>query len=375
MYFHRNALLVLLVVALVAALPALTFGSPSSARLSHVRFWADQIQNVEADGSLQRLADSRYDLLVIDDVRSVKGDEGFDVKGAVAMLHSSVGSQGQPKLVLAYVDIGEAEDYRWYWQGNWSVGNPDWIVAQDPDGWAGNYPVLFWRPAWKSILLGSLTSYLDKVLADGFDGVYLDWMEATTFEPVASVAAREGKDARAEMVSLVAQLASYVRSQKPNFIVVPQNALDLARPNDSITAQYLATIDGVAQEGVWFDGTSETVQGDLTSNFTSEYLRDLAVFQSAGKTIFTIDYAQEPDHAVNAYKQAAARGFLEYVALRQLDHLTTTPPPEYAIPEFNESAILLSCALALAMATARRRGSRGKPENARTQRRPLSRFP
>ena len=72
------------------------------------------------------------------------------------------------RRVLAYLSIGEAEDYRWYWQSGWEPGDPDWIVQSDPD-WPGNYYVKFWDPAWQNILY----AYLDRILAAGFDGVYL----------------------------------------------------------------------------------------------------------------------------------------------------------------------------------------------------------
>lgn len=343
--FPRNLPLVssTVVILFVMVLLISSEATAASPALNYVKSWAYQIQDQEVDGNLQKLADSHYDLLVIDETRSIAGLVSYDMKGAVSLLHASLGGNGRSKLVLAYMDIGEAESYRWYWRSGWSVGSPDWIVAPDPDGWAGNYPVLFWRPTWKSILYGSSSSYLDKALADGFDGIYLDWIEAATFDPVVSAAARESKDPRAEMVTLVSQLAAYGRAQKPGFLVIPQNALDLARPTDATTKQYLSTIDGIGQEGVWFDGSSNPTQqqGDLTSNYTAEALQDLSIFQAAGKPVFTIDYAQKPDHVAYAYAQAAAHGFREYVTLRQLDSLSTTPPPSYPVPEFKSTITLI----------------------------------
>jgi len=331
------------IVVLVLVSLILSEATANTTVLQSVRTWAYQIQDQELDGNLQKLADSHYDLLVIDETRSIAGLVSYDMKSAVSLLHASLGSNGRSKIVLAYMDIGEAESYRWYWQAGWRVGNPDWIVAADPDGWAGNYPVLFWRPTWKSILYGSSSSYLDMVLADGFDGIYLDWVEAATFEPVVSVAARESKDPRAEMVTLVYQLAAYGRAQKPGFLVIPQNALDLARPTDAITQQYLSTIDGIGQESVWFDGGSDPMQqqGDVPSSYTAEALQDLSIFQAAGKPVFTVDYATQPNHVAYAYAQAAAHGFIEYVTLRQLDSLSSTPPPSYPVPEFRWTMLTL----------------------------------
>lgn len=86
-------------------------------------------------------------------------------------------ANGGRRLVIAYMSIGEAEDYRWYWQPDWKPGDPDWLCKENPD-WEGNYKVEYWNPAWKQIIYGTGDSYLDKILAAGFDGVYLDLIDA-----------------------------------------------------------------------------------------------------------------------------------------------------------------------------------------------------
>lgn len=84
---------------------------------------------------------------------------------------------GGQRLVISYMSIGEAEDYRYYWQSSWKVGNPSWIKKENPD-WEGNYKVLYWEPAWKTIIYGNNESYLKRILDAGFDGVYLDIIDA-----------------------------------------------------------------------------------------------------------------------------------------------------------------------------------------------------
>lgn len=85
---------------------------------------------------------------------------------------------GGKRLVVAYMSIGEAENYRYYWQTEWNVNPPDWLDAENPD-WAGNFKVKYWMQAWKDIIFGNDVSYLkSKILDKGFDGVYLDIIEA-----------------------------------------------------------------------------------------------------------------------------------------------------------------------------------------------------
>jgi len=89
-------------------------------------------------------------------------------------LHSLKFKQlGARRLVLARLDLGYADDSRFYWQADWSPGTPSWIIGMGPD-YPGQYIVEFWNPAWKSIV----GNYLAGILDLGFDGVMLDGVEA-----------------------------------------------------------------------------------------------------------------------------------------------------------------------------------------------------
>ncbi|MEQ9310137.1 MAG: endo alpha-1,4 polygalactosaminidase [Balneolaceae bacterium] len=82
-------------------------------------------------------------------------------------------ADGGDRLLISYMSIGEAEDYRYYWNESWEPGNPDWIVAENPN-WEGNFKVKYWELDWKSYIYGNTESYLQKIIDAGFDGVYLD---------------------------------------------------------------------------------------------------------------------------------------------------------------------------------------------------------
>jgi len=84
---------------------------------------------------------------------------------------------GGRRLVICYMSIGEAENYRYYWQSDWKPGNPSWLAEENPD-WKGNYKVKYWDSDWQHIIYGNNDSYLKKILDTGFDGVYLDIIDA-----------------------------------------------------------------------------------------------------------------------------------------------------------------------------------------------------
>ncbi|MBU4241160.1 MAG: endo alpha-1,4 polygalactosaminidase [Actinobacteria bacterium] len=325
--------LALIIVAALLCVPALWLIScsppgsdPPEGVMEDVRFFAYQIQDQSWYGDLQKLIDSHYDLLVIDQTRSVKGEEGYDSKGEVARLKSSKNSTGGNKIVVCYIDVGEAESYRWYWRDGWKVGNPDWIVAPDPDGWDENYPVAFWDEEWKGIMKEAI----DRIIEDGYDGIYLDWLEVYSFEPVADAARAEGLDARDELVGFVDELALYARSQKPGFLFIAQNAAELGSIHE-----YVGLFDGITQEAIWYDGGGDPDSGEtegdvpVDRDLTDEYLDALALWRQADKPVFDVEYAEEPANTERAYRLGADQMFKTYVTLTPLDALTETPPPGY----------------------------------------------
>lgn len=82
-------------------------------------------------------------------------------------------ANGGKRLVISYMSIGEAEDYRYYWQPGFRSNQPEWLSGPNPD-WPGNYKVKYWLDSWKTFIYGNNEAYLDKLLEAGFDGAYLD---------------------------------------------------------------------------------------------------------------------------------------------------------------------------------------------------------
>lgn len=116
---------------------------------------------------IAELSFTNYDLLILDlffDNKAFTCEEIQQLKQK---------KNGGERLVISYMSIGEAEDYRFYWKDNWHSNQPDWLVDENP-AWKGNYKVKYWDKDWKNIIYGNETSYLNKVIEAGFDGVYLD---------------------------------------------------------------------------------------------------------------------------------------------------------------------------------------------------------
>jgi cysteinyl-tRNA synthetase len=114
---------------------------------------------------------TNYDLIVMD---CFFNDSEYTVP-EIAQLKTK--QNGGKRLVVSYMSIGEAEDYRYYWQDGWSAHPPEWLEKENPD-WEGNYKVKYWHEEWQEIICGTNSSYLKRILDAGFDGVYLDIIDA-----------------------------------------------------------------------------------------------------------------------------------------------------------------------------------------------------
>ena len=290
-------------VAAIAALIFLCMPARVAPRVSEVRSWAFQLQNVDP----LEIKLSPYDLVVI--------DYGFDRRNATAFPHEVVDlmrtkPNGSKRLIFAYFSIGEAENYRYYWQENWLKTRPEWLEPENPD-WPGNYLVQYWHPEWQTILYGSPNAYLDRILGAGFDGVYLDG--ADKFEQWT----RRRTSAAADMVELISGIASYARAHRKDFLIIPQNGDGLLG-----NSQFLETIDGFGREDLLYSETAAEVRNPQRGIIES--IQRMRPLINAGKPILVIEYTNSPELASSFLREIKELGFVGYVASRDLK--TLSPP-------------------------------------------------
>lgn len=126
------------------------------------------------DAYLQAIAETNFDLVIID---LFYQDDPFTDEEIVAL---KTKANGGKRLVIAYMSIGSAEKYRYYWKSNWGLHHPLWLKRKY-DGYDDEFWVKFWKDDWKDIIYGNESSYTKKILNAGFDGAYLDNVEAFYF--------------------------------------------------------------------------------------------------------------------------------------------------------------------------------------------------
>ncbi len=119
------------------------------------------------DKALAALRAAPNDVLVID----ADHDRTPLTRDEVASLR--VRPDGARRLVIAYLSIGEAENYRSYWKASWDDARPAWLLDENPD-WPGNFRVRYWDRSWQALIFGDDSSLLARILDAGFDGAWLD---------------------------------------------------------------------------------------------------------------------------------------------------------------------------------------------------------
>ena len=300
----------LMMLWLVAAAPAFLAGQTPAPREKAppwaVRSFAIQLQKADPAA----LAASPFPLVVMDFSRDGTDAAAYTPAEIAAIKHGA--KEGSPKLVLAYLSVGEAEDYRSYWRHEWNSHKPEWIGPGNPD-WKGNYKVRFWEAPWQKLL----EDYLDRLIDEGFDGAFLDVVDAGEFWADDGRGAERRPGAEREMVELVKSLAEHARKRHPGFGIFPNGGEGLARFDD-----YVATIDGLFREDIWYYGNRHNRPSEIDGT-----LRALQPVLKARKPVFAIDYVTKVDLIADFYARAAAAGLVPYATVRELDKLVVNPIP------------------------------------------------
>ncbi len=121
-----------------------------------------------------KMHDTNYDALLVE---VFHGRTPLSRQAVETLKYKKIGAR---RMVFAYMNVGSAASYHYYWKANWREGSPFWISApmrDDPD----RYHVEYWRPDWQGVMSGDSNSYLYGIIAQGFDGVVIEGLDAYKF--------------------------------------------------------------------------------------------------------------------------------------------------------------------------------------------------
>jgi cysteinyl-tRNA synthetase, unknown class len=283
-------------------------------------------------------------MLVIDMARDASERQMFTAADIAEFRRRPGAPGGAPdRIVLAYMSVGEAETYRSYWRPAWTsptwapMLRPSWLGRENKE-WKGNYLVRYWQPGWQRLivaprrsqlealrqsLLGADIPYIDTILEAGFDGVYLDRVDA--FAPWE----KDFPGAPDAMRAFVAVISAYAKARRPGFLIVPQNGEELTRD-----ASYVKVIDGIAKEELIFGleaGERENPPDEIS--YATDVLSGVA---KTGRPVFVVEYVSDVDKQQTALRLLTQRRFVPTFTVRDLNVPPTLPPflaaPVTALP-------------------------------------------
>jgi cysteinyl-tRNA synthetase, unknown class len=271
--------------------------SKSRSSLRSAKSWAYLLQGIDTG----RLARTAYDVLVLD------GGDGENGLGKRQLQQLKRKPDGSPRLVLAYINIGEAEDYRSYWNSAWTQQPPAWLGSANQH-WKGDHRVRHWHQGWRDIVFGHPASVLARIIEVGFDGAYLDRVDVYQFW------CGERPTSFADMVAFVEDLSNWAKARKPGFMIVAQNGEELLQD-----ARYRAAIDGLGKEDFLFGDRGNDVLNLATRIERAEQLIGLAT--ADGIPVLAIEYARNPENQELARQRHGQIGSSLYFGPRSLAYL------------------------------------------------------
>lgn len=298
--------------------PASVLPARSGPALTQAKTWGYQLQQFRA-----ARVPTEIDMLVVDYTHAGAPSSAVS-RADVDRLR--IRPDGSPRIVLCYLSIGEAENYRPYWRRRWSTAPPAWLGPEN-EAWKGNFPVRYWDPDWQSIIVGPNRNppalwdrilaaifappqpYIDQIIDAGFDGIYLDRVDAYE-KPL-----DRRPTAKSEMIAFVETISSYAKARRPGFLVVPQNGESLlADP------RYRRSIDGVAKEDLLYGLSGDGVKNSAADvKYSAAHLNRL---KAEGRPVFVVEYLANETDRVSAAEELRKLGYVAVFTERGL----ATPP-------------------------------------------------
>jgi cysteinyl-tRNA synthetase, unknown class len=324
----------------------------TSTGVKTVRHWGYQLQGSSGRGkgktrplSAAELHAVPHDLIVTDMTK----DGTFKNSFTRAEVDSLKKRKDAQSVIVSYISIGEASDYRDHWQDNWTTytdpalraageptaNAPAWLGAWN-EQWPNSRKVRYWDPAWQAVIFNNeKTGWLDKIVAAGFDGAYLDIVDGYYHwgcEIAQSSQCRAGdpaneRESASRMIDFIVALSQHARKTNPDFIVIPQNGayiIDALEDEDHKRRDaYLEHINAIACEDLFFKGDKPENNGFAPDTEAIDALvRD---FLEPGVVVMSVDYLSDNKKVSKFYSEATDKGFLPYAAPKRELNVMGTP--------------------------------------------------
>src|SRR5690606_3324407 len=139
------------------------------------------------------------------------------------------------------------------------------------------------------------------------------------------------QDYRQEMRNFVIGLSKYAKQEKANFLIIPQNGIELVSQNEEPTGppaeDYLHAMDGNGQEDLFFGYDEDDKATDPAE--TNRLVKYLNISKQAGNTILVSDYCSTAKNISNSYTWNQERGFISFAATESELNISPKVPVQH----------------------------------------------
>jgi cysteinyl-tRNA synthetase len=266
---------------------------------SNVRSWGIQYQGFNSS-SVNNIDNSAVDVAVLG---------RFDGSGK-EWQSLDITRLAKKKWMFSYIAVGQAQTIETYWQSGWKVGNPAWLLSASPT-YGGTYEVAYWDADWQS----KVFSVIDRIIANGFDGAFLDQSDPYWNSGFPGGASLQNMQRSRD---LVCNVYKYVQTKKPGFKVFVNGG---GNQIDQFGSSYWNCLDATSGEHLWYLGTGRPD----TTGYPSWTIPVLQRLVAAGKKVFTFDYTTSTSEINTVLTASRSKGFVPTIT----DASISTTPKAY----------------------------------------------
>jgi len=159
-------------------------------------------------------------------------------------------------------------------------------------------------------------SYIDKIIQQGFMGVYLNKIDEFGYGSDPDNGEDEylsEEESAKRMIDFIIEIAEYSRDKvEGDFYIIPQNGEKILKYDKE---GLIDIVSGWAAEDLFYNGTQEWGQEEI-EQISQERFPYLDKIIAKGKLVFSVDYDDYRQKAIN-------KGYIPYTAIsdRNLDEL------------------------------------------------------
>jgi endo-alpha-1,4-polygalactosaminidase (GH114 family) len=280
-------------------------------------FIAPGLNGVPRGGQQFRAAVTEaYDMLIANYYSGRKLIEGETVR-------EFQDSSPRGRLAIAYINVGEfmrccssidlADQEQWFdANGELTAGAPQWLGPRNPK-FKNLWSAREWDPHWQAYILGEI----DKIVALGFDGVFLDMLYSDgTWGPSGFAAGLAGvADYRELQKNFAKAIWRHIRDDlKDSGFIIVTNYSGVWEDNGPATTEGVEYSDAFLKESEYFgrdDKPAPWIRGKSIQQYSaSRYARFYAPMLRRGKVVLIQEYNLSFDSQALVLKECAHYGYL-----------------------------------------------------------------